>query len=341
MKFISCLTTAVMVSFLAACGRMDPQSVPDPVSESLPRIIKITVGSGPDTKVNVNVVDNEGVVTFTENDRLFLSETVELKGGSVINGYYWSTGVKLSDDGKSADFYFALPYNPEYNDETVDKITYRAAFGKWEKQGGDLSVTIPASIDLSQVTGSLLPQDGVIAVSDPIVCKPSNIDEVLNGNIRLHHMVSYGILDIRGDMLKGKEIETITVSSGDSSPVAGKAHLVNVQGGMQTDTSAGELQLSFTSSSASEISSEIGIIPSSAAVQDISGNLGTSIWFPTLPSVLSSEALRILLKDANGQVYSGSLSSRTSPDSPPVVPPQGGAAKFNVTNLNPISSPEQ
>lgn len=142
-------------------------------------------------------------------------------------------------------------------------------------------------------------------------------------------MVSYGILDIRGAMLEGKEIETIKVSSGDSSPVAGTAQLVNVHGGVHTDISAGELQLSFTGSAVSEIS----IMPSSAVLADISGNLGTSIWFPTLPSVLSSEELLISLTDAIGQVYSGSLSSRTSPDYPPVVPPRGGAAKFNVTNL--------
>lgn len=333
MKLYSCLITVVMVSFLAACGRLDPQSVPDPVSELIPEIIRISVGPGSDTKVNVNVVDDgsgkEGVVTFTKDDRLFLSETVELNEGSVVNASYWSSSVDVSDDGKSADFYFKIAWNADYDDDTVDKITYLAAYGDWEQQGGELFVSIPTLIDISKETGSLLPQNGVIAVSDPIVCKPSQIDEALNGNIKLHHMVSYGVLDIRSTLLEGKEIEVIKLSASDSSPVGGNAQLVNVSGGVLTDSSAGELQLTFNSSSASVIN----IIPPSAAVADISANLGTGIWFPTLPEVLASKALCISLTDSDGHSYSGSLSSRTSPDAPPVVPPKGGAAKFGVINL--------
>lgn len=330
MKLHRILLAAIMAASLVSCGRMDPQSVPDPVSESIPKIIVISVGSRPGTKVNVNIVDNgsgkEGVVTFTENDRLFLSEKIDPYTGEAVDNYYWSYKVVVSEDGKSADFSFAINVDSKYNDETVESITYLAAYGDWSKQGGGLYVNIPTSIDLSKETGSVLPQDGVIAVSDPIICKPSRIEEALGGNIKLHHMVSYGVLNVQSSQLVGKTITGITVEGYNSSSIAGEAQLVS---STHTDSSSGQFQLSFNSSSASKIS----IMPSAEIMADISGNLGTNIWFPTLPNIISSESLQISLTDAEGRTYSGSLSTRTSPDMPVVEPPQGGAARMGVTNL--------
>lgn len=314
MRLYQSILFVALAASLAACGWIDPESIDDPVDETTQRLVKISVGSEPDTKFNVNVEENDGVrqgvVTFTENDKLFLFETKEPMGGSASTSIIPSTGTVLKNGGKSADFFFLFTSSTGA-EIPIKSLTYIAAAGEWSlnENNGNMEVDIPASFNMEENGESLLPQKGVIAMSDPYSGTPSEANKIFTSNVRLNHLVSYGILNITG--LPGKTITEIKIERTSSVPLAGKATIKLEKNSAYTDVSDGTSgafvlsPLSLKDDSAKAIS----ITPSDAVQDSIRDNTGTSIWLSSVPSSFSSpETLNITLTDDTSKTYHAQFS---------------------------------
>ena len=297
-----------LAASLAACGGIDPESIDDPVNETPQSIVKISVNSGPETKTNVNVEEidgvRQGVVTFTERDILYLFETKKYNTGASVTSITASSGSTIKNGGKSADFYFVQTINPA--DPPVNNRIYLVAVGDWSLSGTAMVVNIPQSFDMKDNGGSVLPQKGVIAMSEIYSGKAAA--QIFNSSVKLHHLVSYGILNITG--LTGRTINKIQIEKVSGDPVAGKATINLEKSETYSDISdeTSGLHLSTLLINA-DSDKTISITPSSAVQESIRNNTGTSIWLSSAPSTFfTNETLKVTLTDSDNNKYYGQYS---------------------------------
>lgn len=323
MRLYQSILFVVLATSLVACGRIDPESIADPVNEMAQRIVKISVDSGAETKANVNVVGNQGVVSFSEGEKLYLFETKKYDVGSSTTHRYESEPAIIKEGGTSADFIFVLSADTSLH---INELTYIAAVGDWTLKGVNMEVNIPASFDMKDNGGSLLPQKGVIAMSNPYSGSVSEANKIFNSSVRLNHLVSYGILNITGSILSGKTITNIQITKASGGVIAGPATIKLKDSGTYTDISPGTggvldlTSLSINDDSATKIS----ITPSEAVQKAIRDNTGTSIWFSSVYSTFSSP-VKVTLTDSDSNTYYG------QPDSS-YATSIGGAAVINISS---------
>lgn len=312
MKYLKIILPAALVLAAVSCGKVDPSAIDDPISDGNHLMVTITVGRDPETKTSVS---GAGKVSFTENDQLTLFQTVEHASGGTTTSIIKSNSTSLISGGQRASFLFDI----NTSGITVnDDISYRAATGDWSLDTDSAPVvTVPSSLDPSSYSGSVLPPNGVITVSDRMSASVTDISDVLNASVRLNHVVDYGVLDIQGLPDNAAAITGIAVSN-PSSTIVGPARF-----DFETCT--------FTDAS----SSALTITPSEEQQSQMKNNNGTAIWFTRIPANTAPgkpSSLTVTLKDEDGNEWQGQFSEQRSPDEP--IPPTGSLTNVSIGTWN-------
>lgn len=275
----------VLAAALTACNGIDPLTVPDPVSERVPRVIEISVGLEPSTKVNINVEEIDGkkygVVSFSEDDVLTLIEKIVYTNFSTVN-LYKSTNTVVSNGGKSANFTFTT--SGDYTDAI--EVQYAAATGTWkiDETTGEAVAVIPDAIDATDEDAGLLPSDGIVAMTDWKRVQPDYTGNIFEGSVALNYLVSFGVIDLNIEELDGLTIQNLTVSS-STNAIAGAAKVVEVPSPPSDFPVPPTFNLEFDESSGNN---KISIDTSVIVDDSSSGAQSASIWFSTTSAALNS-----------------------------------------------------
>lgn len=307
MKLINHILVLSALASLIACGKIDPESVADPVVETPHRIVKLSVGTEPDTKVNINIEEDgagnkQGVVTFTTEDVLNLFKFKGYNNGSISISMFQSKETSLKNNGRGAEFTFDLP------EESVDKsckyVGYFAAIGDWGIDDNNAVVYIPGEFTISD--DRVLPEKGVIAKSDAFIGKPADdlIDLMSKSSVPLEHLVGYCILGISG--LDGKNIDKITVKTNPGIgapkiPIAGKA-TIQIKYDTNNFSDSPENQVSVSPLNINDDSTNtLTIYPSTKVRESFYKGTPVNVWFSSL--IQSSTMLTINAFDSTAGIF--------------------------------------
>lgn len=310
-RYILCLALAAAA---VSCAKVDPGTIADPVSDGGHLMVTITVGRDAGTKTGVSPA---GLVSFTTDDRLSLFQTVDHASGGSTTSLVQSGAPTLIGDGEGASFSFDLDTSgigPQ------DDITFRAGTGDWSLLSGNSAIIdIPANLSpASYPSGSVLPSNGVITLSDPISASLGDIPLALNGTVQLNHLVDYGTICMNDVPEEAGRITGIMVSESSGAGLAGPATF-NISTGSFVDCPGQSVAISTSEQQQAQISADTG----------------TSIWFTRLPAQLSSgsPSFTILLTDENGKQWKGVFTPHVSPDAP--MPATGSVTGIDISSWSP------
>lgn len=308
MKTRTFILSIALVMSAISCGKVDPGTIDDPVADSDIVRVVITVGRGAETKTSVS---DAGIVSFTEDDTLNLFQTVEDASGNMTTTLLQSSGISLSSDGSRASFTFDIGVS---DISSEDKIVFHAATGDWniEDEKSAPVVNIPNALNANEYAESVLPPNGVITMSDPILASKSDISESLNGSVQLNHVVDYGILNVQNIPTTGK-VTNISLVETSGNGIAGPA-VFGLSDGCFTDVSSNSLE----------------ILPNTNQQSLIQNNTGTAIWFTIAPLQVpfTNRSGKIIAKTDQDETFETDYDLKRSPDEP--EPPIGSSTEIKA-----------